>query len=99
MRTREGLELIGGSPEEIIADLHSKSFTQEVDDQTFMVEMQHRTLLQTGQHVRIDTATALIADLLKLGLLVDDDQEGKLDKPAKWQNLEKSECKPPCFSD
>jgi hypothetical protein len=78
MYTRDGLQLTGGSPEEVIADLHRKSFTQEANDREFMLEVQRRTLQQTGKRVRVRDAESFIEDLRELGLLVDEAAPDKL---------------------
>jgi hypothetical protein len=78
MRTREGQELRGGSPEEIVADLHSKSFTPEANDKAFMREVGRRTILQTGHRIRTTNADVFIQDLLALGLLLDVTDDDKV---------------------
>jgi hypothetical protein len=82
MRTLDGLELSGGSPDEIVADFHAKAFGPEADDATFMSEVAHRGEQQTGQPIRSDSAANFIADLLAAGLLLDKADEGKPPPPA-----------------
>jgi hypothetical protein len=71
MRTREGHVLTGNNPEEIVASLHRYSFEKHANDRAYMLEVQRRVPIQTGDHIRADTAANFIDDLLAAGLLVD----------------------------
>jgi hypothetical protein len=81
MRTRDGIELSGNSPEEIVSDLRRRSFEQAGDNRAFMHETQGRVTLQIGKRIRCDTAEHFVDDLIKVGLLLD--EPSKIVEPAK----------------
>jgi hypothetical protein len=77
MRTRDGIELIGNNPAEIVADLHRHAFEKSANDRAFMAEMQRRVLLQTGKRIRCSSFDVFVSDLIDIGLLLDVDDAAK----------------------
>jgi hypothetical protein len=71
-RTNDGQPLGATTPEGIVKELHKISFTQSDNDRKFMKETQGRVLLQTGKRVRCGSAEDFVADLVRIGLLVDE---------------------------
>jgi hypothetical protein len=82
MRTRDGFELSGSNPEEIVSELRHNTFEPVKDNRTFMSETQGRVTLQIGKRIRCDTAEHFVDDLIKVGLLLDE-PSSKLVEPAK----------------
>lgn len=72
MRTRDGIELTAATDEDRVRELHKMSRSPCATVGEFRYEMAGRALLQTGQRVRCDTDENFVADLLKVGLLLDD---------------------------
>jgi ABC-type glutathione transport system ATPase component len=71
MRTRDGQQLTGDTPEAIVTALHDLAFEREASDQAYMLETARLVMLQSGERIRHDTAENFVADLLRVGLLVD----------------------------
>ena len=74
MRTNDGEELKGTTPEAIVSELHRLSRTPAKDDVAFMCETAKRVLEQTGVTVSTAGAGEFVAGLVELGLLI---EEGK----------------------
>ena len=72
MRTREGEVLRGGTPEELVRELHKMSRSPCATDAEFMRQMAARAALQTGKRISCANAEEFIGCLLAVGLLIDD---------------------------
>lgn len=72
MRTNDGQEIIATTPKEIVAELHADSRAPAKNDRAFMQETADRIMAQFELRVRADRPENFIADLLKIGLLVED---------------------------
>ena len=72
MRTREGIELRGHTPAELVKELHAMSRSPCATDAEFRYTMAGRALTQTGQRVRCGSDEEFIADLVEVGLLLED---------------------------
>ena len=72
MRTREGEELHGRTPTEIVRELHKMSRSPCPTDAEFMRQMAARAGLQTGKKVSCRNAEEFVGCLLAVGLLIDD---------------------------
>lgn len=72
MRTRDGVELIGTDPTEIVKELHRMSRSPCATDSEFRAQMAARAQLQTGQLVRCESDEKFVADLVAVGLLLDE---------------------------
>lgn len=72
MRTREGEELTGRTPAELVRELHKMSRAPCVTDAEFMRQMAARAGLQTGKRVSCATPEEFIGSLVAVGLLLDE---------------------------
>lgn len=72
MRTNDGLELHSSDPEKIVQELHKLSMTPAKDDRAFMRDSADRVTQQTGRRVRSYNAAVFVADLLEVGLLLNE---------------------------
>lgn len=73
MRTSQGEPLEGATPKEWVASLRQNTHFPEKDTRTFMRQTARRAKVQTGKPVRYNTAENFINDLLKAGLLLEND--------------------------
>lgn len=72
--TNDGLELTAKNAAELVTMLHSASYSQAEDDQTWMRETASRTEEQTGNTIRTASAAFFVHDLIQLGLLKEVDE-------------------------
>ncbi len=72
MRTREGEELSGRTPAELVRELHKMSRSPCPTDAEFMRQMAARAGLQTGKRVSCANPEEFVGCLLAVGLLIDD---------------------------
>lgn len=72
MKTREGIELVGRTSDEIVKELHKMSRSPCATDAEFRYQMAGRALTQTGKRVRCGSNENFIADLVEVGLLLEE---------------------------
>ncbi len=72
--TNDGVVLEGGTAEEIVSALHAMSFSKCDSDEEFISEMVERVKLQTGERIRVGSAEDLVKDLVRLGLLREEEE-------------------------
>ena len=72
MRTNDGIELRGGTPEEIVRELHKMSRAPCATDAEFMHQMAGRVALQTGKRISAATAAEFVRSLVAVGLLTEE---------------------------
>jgi hypothetical protein len=72
LRTRDGDEVFGATPEDQARELHKMSRAPCASDYDFRREMASRAVMQTGRDVRFDTAAHFIADLVAVGVLIEE---------------------------
>lgn len=75
MRTNDGQVLTATTPRRLVTELHNLSWSPCDNDRAFMRETADRVMLQCGRRIRAAKADDFIADLLKLGLLIPDEEE------------------------
>lgn len=57
------------SPEDLVKKLHRASHAPTADDATWMHQVSDRTMTQSGDKLRYDTAENFVADLMKFGFV------------------------------
>ena len=72
MITREGEVLRGGTPTELVRELHKMSRSPCATDGEFMRQMAARAGLQTGKRISCASAEEFVGCLLAVGLLIEE---------------------------
>ena len=72
MRTRDGEELSGRTPAELVRELHKMSRAPCPTDAEFMRQMAARAGLQTGKRVSCANPEEFVGCLLAVGLLIEE---------------------------
>lgn len=72
MRTKDGTELRGTTPAELVAELNATSRSPCATDAEFRYQMAGRASLYAGKRIRCDTDENFIADLIEVGQLSED---------------------------
>ena len=75
MRTNDGKVLRSTEVSDIVHELRQISNTPTKSDAEFMRESADRISAKLGQCVRSSSAEVFVADLLSVGLLIDDEEE------------------------
>jgi hypothetical protein len=73
VRTSDGQALSGRTPDEIVRELRKISRTPGDNLMGFMRETADRIWSQHGRSVRHDSTTGFVADLIRQGLLIDEE--------------------------
>lgn len=73
MRTNDGIELLGHTPEEILRELHKMSRSPCATDAEFMHQMAGRVALATGKKVSARSAEEFVQSMVAVGALLEDD--------------------------
>lgn len=68
-RTNDGARFAAQSAEDLVHEMHQASRAPAASDADYMREVAGRIAALGGKPVRIDTATAFVADLLATGYL------------------------------
>lgn len=72
MRTNDGIELRGQTPEELLRELHKTSRAPCATDAEFMHQMAGRAALQTGKRISARSVDEFIRSLVAAGILIDE---------------------------
>lgn len=76
-RTNDGEVLKATKIEDVVHELREISNTPTGSDSEFMRETADRIRAKLGRRIRYRNEEVFVADLLDVGLLIDDDDEGK----------------------
>jgi hypothetical protein len=68
-KANDGKTFEADDAEELVEQLHQDSFAPASSDQEWMKQTAERTVTQTGQPIRSDTAQHFVDDLLEQGLM------------------------------
>jgi hypothetical protein len=73
MYTNDGQPVTASDPKDVIRELHKMSRTPCSNDQAFMADTAGRVSTQFNKRVRTDCAKHFVADLIEIGLLVEEE--------------------------
>jgi hypothetical protein len=65
----DGQRVTVATAQELVGIMHANSRTPAADDKAYMMDVSDRTVLQSGDKIRFDSAEAFVNDLLKYELL------------------------------
>jgi hypothetical protein len=74
MRTNDGEPVTATNPVDIVRELHKMSHTPCGNDKAFMADTADRVRTQFDAKVRIDCPKHFVDDLVKIGLLVEEEK-------------------------
>jgi hypothetical protein len=74
MRTNDGEPVTATNPVDIVRELHKMSNTPCGNDRDFMADTAKRVRSQFAQEVRTDCPKHFVEDLVKIGLLVQEEK-------------------------
>jgi hypothetical protein len=75
MRMQDGTVLTGATALDQVKQMRLASHTPERDTRIFMRRAAERVMMQFGKRVRTHPPEAFIADLVEIGLLIDEVQD------------------------